>query len=94
MSCVGHAGWHALVGISRHQLLWRLKGAGLANVKKTKTGALALAVCGFALAVVVGFWMTAIMLAQHDLERTLAEIDDSTRNLTLSLSEHAARTLD
>ena len=66
----------------------------MANVKKTKTGALALAVCGFALAVVVGFWVAAIMLAQHDLERTLAEIDDSTRNLTLSLSEHAARTLD
>ena len=67
---------------------------GMAGVKKTRAGTLTAAVAWFALVVVIAFWAAAVLLAQQDRTRTIAEADIAHRNLVYTLSDHASRTLD
>lgn len=66
----------------------------MAAFDKSKSRTLIATVCAFALMVALAFWAAAYVLVQHDLNRTLAEIDDENRNLTRALTETAARIFD
>jgi PAS domain S-box-containing protein len=66
----------------------------MAVLKIPRVGTLLPAIGAFALVLIVAFWAAAIMVVGSDRARTLAEVDDTNRNLARTLSEHAARTLD
>ncbi len=63
-------------------------------LRTAKIGPLMLAVCAFALAVVIAFWSAAVIVSNNDRERTFTEVDQHNRNLVRALAEHAESTLD